>query len=60
MKDFGIIVIVVGVALLAFKSTLANIGQSVENTLSNTWTGVAVIGIGAIMVLLNHKAVRNL
>lgn len=58
MRDLGIIVIVVGAALLLLKNAISGIGAQIENTLSSSWTGIAVIAIGGVILLSESKKVK--
>lgn len=58
MRDLGIIVIVAGAALLLLKNAISGIGAQIETTLSSSWTGIAVIAIGGILLLSESKKVK--
>jgi hypothetical protein len=56
----GIIASVIGVVLVFFQDSIANVGQSVDNFIANQWTAYGLIAVGIILIFLPAFSKRGI
>ncbi len=56
----GIIAAVVGLVLVFFQDSIANVGQSVDNLIANQWTAYGLVLIGAVLIFLPAFSKRGI
>jgi hypothetical protein len=56
MRDLGIFVVILGAVILIFKNQI----NSIEATLQNTYTGIGIIAVGAIMIFAESKHLKSI
>lgn len=51
IKVWAFIILGIGVVILFIGDTLAGVGSAVDNLVASKWTGVALLGLGVVLLL---------